>query len=62
MDFRVVALVREILMGVMNRVRVGGQLSEEVRVSSGLQQVSVLGMLLFVAYVYDIWRIIESSV
>jgi hypothetical protein len=53
-DWRVVASEREFLLGVMNRVRVGGQLSGEVRVKSGVQQVSVLGLLLFVAYVNDI--------
>jgi len=36
---------------------VGGQLSEEVRVTSGVPQ----GPLLFLAYVNDIWRNMEST-
>jgi hypothetical protein len=39
--------------------RAEGQLSEEVRVTSGAPQRSVLGPLLFLAYVNGIWRSIE---
>ena len=60
MDSRVVIWIREFLLGRTQRVRVGGQLSEEVRVTFGVPQGRVLGPLLFLAYVNDIWRNIES--
>jgi hypothetical protein len=42
--------------------RIGDQLSEEVRVTSGVLEGSVLGPSLFLAYVKGIWRNIESSI
>jgi hypothetical protein len=60
-DSRVVAWIREFLLGHTQRVIFGGQLSEEVRVTSGVAQGSVLGLLLFLAYVNDIWRDTEST-
>ena len=55
-DSRVVVWVREFLVGRTQTVRVGGQLSKEVKVISGVPQRSVLGPLLFLVYVNDIWR------
>ena len=42
--------------------RVGGQLSEEIRVTQGVLQGSVLVPLLFLAYVNDIGRNIETTI
>jgi hypothetical protein len=61
-DSRVDVWIREFLIVRSQRVRVAGQLSEEVRVTSGVPQGSVLGPLLFLVYVNDIWRNIESKI
>jgi len=61
-DSRVMVWIREFLLGHTQRVRVGGKLSEEVRVTLGVPQGSVLGPLLFLAYVNDIWRNMESTI
>jgi len=59
---RVVIWVREFLVGHTQRVRVGGQLSKEVSVTSGVPQGTVLGPLLFLVYINDIWRNIDLSI
>ena len=50
-NLRAVVWVKECLLGRSQRVRVDGQLSEEIRITSGVTQGSVLGPLLFLAYV-----------
>ena len=57
-----VVWIREFLIDRSQRVTVGRHYSTEVRVTSGVPQGSVLGPLLFLAYVNDIWRNIESKI
>jgi hypothetical protein len=54
--------IREFLVGRKQKVGLGGHLSEEVRIMSGVSQGSVLGPLLFLAYVNDIWKNAESTI
>jgi hypothetical protein len=58
----VVICVREFIVGRKQRVRVGGQLSKEVKVTSCVPQGSTLGPLQFTVYVNDIWRNADSSI
>jgi hypothetical protein len=55
-------MVKDFLLGRSQRVRVDGQLSEEIRVTSGVPQGSVLVPLLFLAYVNFTWRNSESNI
>ena len=54
-DLRVVVWVKKFLLGRSQRVRVDGKVCEEVRVTSGVQQGSVLSPLLLFVNVNDIW-------
>jgi hypothetical protein len=60
-DSRVVICVSEFFVGRTQNLRVGGQLSNEVKVASGVPQGSIFVTLLFLVYVNDIWRSIDQS-
>jgi hypothetical protein len=49
-------------LGHTLRVRTGGQLSKEDRVTSRVAQGRVLGLLLVLKYVNDIWRNKQSII
>jgi hypothetical protein len=59
---RVVVWLRKFLVGCTQRVKVGGPLPEEVRVKSCVLQESILGPLLFLAYINVIWKNSGSAI
>jgi len=61
-DRRVIVWVREFLVGRTQRVRVGGQVSNDVKINSGVPQGSVLRPLLLLVVVSDMWRNMDSNV
>jgi hypothetical protein len=61
-DLRVVVWIREFLSGHIQRVQVERQLTEEGRVESGVPHGKVLGPLLLLMYIHDIWRDTESTI
>jgi hypothetical protein len=54
--------VRGFLVGRTKRVRVGGQLCKEFKVNFIVPQGRLFCPLLFLVYVNDIWRNIDSSI
>ena len=62
MDSSVVVWIREFLLNRTQGVRLGGHLSEEVRVTPGVPQEGVLDPLLFLAYEKDSSKNIESTI
>lgn len=57
----IILWVNLFILGRSQRVILDGQISEAVRVDSGVPQGSLLGPELFLVYINDIWRVIESN-
>jgi hypothetical protein len=53
---------KEILLGYSHTFRVDGQISEKVRVNSGVLQGRLLSPLLYLDYVNDIWKNTEPNI
>ena len=61
-DSRVILWARKFLVRRTQRVRVEGQVSKEVKVTSGVSQRSVLSPLRCLVFVNDIWINSDSSI
>jgi hypothetical protein len=61
-ELRVVKSIKNFLSGRSQRIRIDGHLSEQIRLNSGVPQGSVIGPLLFLTYVNNIWRNTECNV
>jgi hypothetical protein len=62
MDSCVAVRLREFLVRRTQRVSVWGQLSKVVQISSGVPQGNIFCPLLFLVYVNDIWKNIDTSI
>jgi hypothetical protein len=61
-DSRVAVWEREFLLVRSQRFRVGGQLAQEVRITSVVPQGSLLDPLLLFACINDVWRNTEPTI
>ena len=61
LDEDIICWIREFLSDRVQRVVLDGAFSDEVRVTSGVPQGSVIGPLLFLLYINDIGGIVHSK-